>query len=107
MRILGLPRVAEMKERGITLGLGTDGAPTNNRMSMVDEMHLASLPQKARRQDPTALPARTVLRMATIDGARALGWADEIGSLEAGKAVGKQRYQNPKESAAAWLSCRR
>jgi 5-methylthioadenosine/S-adenosylhomocysteine deaminase len=85
MRVLGQPRIADMLDRGIVVGLGTDGAPTNNRMSMVDEIYLASLLQKSLRRDPTALPARRVLEMATIAGARALSWDDEIGSIEAGK----------------------
>jgi 5-methylthioadenosine/S-adenosylhomocysteine deaminase len=54
-------------------------------MSMVDEIYLASLLQKSLRRDPTTLPARQVLAMATIGGARALSWDDEIGSLEVGK----------------------
>ena len=85
MRVLGFPRIADMLERDILVSIGTDGAPCNNRMSMIDEMWLASLLQKAMRNDPTVLPARQVLRMATIDGARALGWDGEIGSLEPGK----------------------
>jgi 5-methylthioadenosine/S-adenosylhomocysteine deaminase len=76
-----------MLDRGITVGLGTDGAPANNRMSLIDEMYVASLLQKGLRGDPTVLPARQVLRMATRDGARALSWDAEIGSLETGKAA--------------------
>jgi 5-methylthioadenosine/S-adenosylhomocysteine deaminase len=87
MRVLGLPRVADMLERGITVGLGTDGAPTNNRMSLIDEMYVASLLQKSIRRDPTAVPARQVVQMATRDGARALSWDDEIGTIETGKAA--------------------
>lgn len=87
MRVLGMPRVADMLERGVTIGLGTDGAPTNNRMSLVDEMYLASLLQKGLRRDPTAISARQVLQMATRDGARALSWDDEIGTIEPGKAA--------------------
>jgi 5-methylthioadenosine/S-adenosylhomocysteine deaminase len=85
MRVLGPPRVADMLERGIVVGLGTDGAPTNNRMSMVDEIYLASLLHKSLRRDPTTLPARQVLAMATIGGARALSWDNETGSIEVGK----------------------
>ena len=85
LRVLGLPRVADMLDAGITLGLGTDGAPANNRMSLVDEMYSASLLQKGLRLDPTVLPAAQVFRMATIDGARALCWDDEIGSLQVAK----------------------
>jgi 5-methylthioadenosine/S-adenosylhomocysteine deaminase len=85
LRVLGLPRVADMLDAGITLGLGTDGAPANNRMSLVDEMYSASLLQKGLRLDPTVLPAAQVFRMATIEGAKALAWDDEIGSLEVSK----------------------
>ncbi|HKQ06772.1 MAG TPA: 5'-deoxyadenosine deaminase [Blastocatellia bacterium] len=80
----GLARVAEMKAQGISVTLGADGAPCNNRLDMFTEMRTAALLQKAL-HGPEALPALTVLRMATTDGARALGLADEIGSIEAGK----------------------
>jgi 5-methylthioadenosine/S-adenosylhomocysteine deaminase len=80
----GIARVAEMIERGISVTIGADGAPCNNRLDMFTEMRAAALLQKVLR-GPEALPALSVLRMATIDGARALGLADEIGSIEAGK----------------------
>ena len=80
----GIAPVAEMLERGISVTLGADGAPCNNRLDMFTEMRTAALLQKARR-GPEALPALKALRMATIDGARALGLADEIGSIEVGK----------------------
>ena len=74
-----------MLEAGVCVGLGTDGAPCNNRMTLVDEMWLAGLINKGRFADPTVLPAEKVLEMVTCDGARAVLWEDEIGSLEAGK----------------------
>jgi 5-methylthioadenosine/S-adenosylhomocysteine deaminase len=80
----GLARVAEMIERGISVSLGADGAACNNRLDMFTEMRLAALIQKVRR-GPQALPAITALRMATIDGARALGLEREVGSIEVGK----------------------
>ena len=80
----GLARVAEMMAQGISVTLGADGAPCNNRLDMFTEMRTAALLQKAL-HGPEALPARSVLKMATTDGARALGLADEIGSVEAGK----------------------
>ena len=80
----GIARVPEMLERGVSVSLGADGAPCNNRLDMFTEMRLAALLQKAR-HSPRAMPALTVLRMATIDGARALGLGDEIGSIEIGK----------------------
>ncbi|CAN1794410.1 5'-deoxyadenosine deaminase [Linum perenne] len=91
MRMLGFAPIKEMLHSGICVSLGTDGAPSNNRMSMVDEMYLASLINKGREvhangtTDPTALPAETVLSMATINGAKTVLWDDEIGSLEVGK----------------------
>jgi 5-methylthioadenosine/S-adenosylhomocysteine deaminase len=80
----GIARIGEMLERGVSVSLGADGAPCNNRLDMLTEMRTAALLQKVSR-GADALPARRVLRMATIDGARALGLDQEIGSLEAGK----------------------
>jgi len=80
----GIARVTEMLARGISVSLGADGAPCNNRLDMFTEMRSAALLQKAL-HGPEVLPADKALRMATIEGARALGIADEIGSLEAGK----------------------
>jgi 5-methylthioadenosine/S-adenosylhomocysteine deaminase len=80
----GLAPVVEMLERGVSVSLGADGAPCNNRLDMFAEMRAAALLQKVRR-GAASLPARRVLRMATIDGARALGLESEIGSLEPGK----------------------
>ncbi len=85
MRVLGFARIPEMLDAGLTVSLGTDGAPCNNRMTIVDEMWLTSLIHKGRLLDPTTMPAETVLQMVTRGGARALLWEDEIGSLEAGK----------------------
>ncbi|HWN99266.1 MAG TPA: 5'-deoxyadenosine deaminase [Blastocatellia bacterium] len=80
----GIARVTEMVERGISVSLGADGAACNNRLDMLTEMRTAGLIQKAL-HGPEALPALRVLRMATIDGARALGLGGEIGSIEVGK----------------------
>ncbi|MCA1633199.1 MAG: 5'-deoxyadenosine deaminase [Acidobacteria bacterium] len=80
----GIPPVAEMLERGVSVSLGADGAACNNRLDMFTEMRTAALLQKVAR-GTTALPAERVLRMATLGGARALGLEDEIGSLETGK----------------------
>ncbi|HEX8091605.1 MAG TPA: 5'-deoxyadenosine deaminase [Blastocatellia bacterium] len=80
----GLARVADMVERGISVSLGADGAACNNRLDMFTEMRMAALVQKALR-GPQALPALTALRMATVDGARALGLGEEVGSIEVGK----------------------
>jgi len=80
----GIAQVSEMLARGISVSLGADGAACNNRLDMFTEMRTAALLQKAF-QGPEALPAGRALRMATIDGARALGLGNEIGSLEVGK----------------------
>lgn len=80
----GIAPIAEMLERGISVSLGADGAPCNNRLNMFTEMRTAALLQKVQ-HGPRALPALTALRMATIHGARALGLGDEIGSIELGK----------------------
>jgi 5-methylthioadenosine/S-adenosylhomocysteine deaminase len=87
LRVLGLPRIADMLDAGVLVGIGTDGAPANNRMSLIDELWAASLLQKGLRLDPTVMDARTAFAMATREGARALGVGEEIGSLEAGKAA--------------------
>src|SRR5215216_3776072 len=80
----GVAPVSELLARGVSVSLGADGAPCNNRLDMFTEMRSAALLQKVSR-GADALPAARVLRMATLDGARALGLEDEIGSIEAGK----------------------
>jgi 5-methylthioadenosine/S-adenosylhomocysteine deaminase len=81
----GFCPVFELHKRGINLALGTDGAASNNDLDMLGEMRSAALLAKGVAADPTALPATEALRMATINGARALGIDDQIGSLKAGK----------------------
>jgi 5-methylthioadenosine/S-adenosylhomocysteine deaminase len=85
LRILGLPRIADLVDAGCVVGLGTDGAPSNNRMSILDEMWAASMVQKALRGDPAAFPSSTVLSMATQWGATALGVGHELGALDVGR----------------------
>ncbi|GER37018.1 5-methylthioadenosine/S-adenosylhomocysteinedeaminase [Striga asiatica] len=91
MRMLGFAPIREMIDAGVCVSLGTDGAPSNNRMSIVDEMYLASLVNKGREvfgkgtTDPTVLPAETILEMATMNGAKSVLWEKEIGSLQVGK----------------------
>jgi 5-methylthioadenosine/S-adenosylhomocysteine deaminase len=80
----GVAPVVEMRQRGISVSLGADGAACNNRLDMFDEMRLAATLQ-AVRHAPGALSARDALWMATREGARALGLEDEIGSIEVGK----------------------
>jgi 5-methylthioadenosine/S-adenosylhomocysteine deaminase len=81
----GIAPVQALLDEGVNVSLGTDGAASNNNLNLFEEMHLAALLQKWLRRDAEALPAREVLRMATIRGARALGLEDRIGSLEVGK----------------------
>jgi 5-methylthioadenosine/S-adenosylhomocysteine deaminase len=81
----GFAPVGRMLEAGIGLGLGTDGAASNNRLDLFQEMRQAALLAKAVAGDAAALPAHQALSLATLGGARALGLADRIGSLVAGK----------------------
>jgi len=80
----GYAPVPEYVEEGVNVALGADGAACNNNLDVFTEMRLAALIHKPR-AGPTAMPAETVLEMATLGGARALGLEDEIGSLEVGK----------------------
>ena len=81
----GISPVTKMLAAGVRMGLGTDGAASNNDLDLWEEMRLAAFLQKVDRMDPTALPAEAVLRMATSGGAEAIGLGDKIGSLEPGK----------------------
>jgi 5-methylthioadenosine/S-adenosylhomocysteine deaminase len=82
----GVAPVVEMIAAGMEVGLGTDGpAGSNNNLDMVEEMASAARLQKVMRNDPKAISAREVLRLATIGGAQVLGLADKIGTLERGK----------------------
>ncbi len=81
----GIAPVPELLSRGICVALGTDGCASNNDLDMLSEMDTAAKLHKVATLDPTAVKAEAVLRMATIDGARALGLADRVGSLEVGK----------------------
>ncbi len=81
----GIAPITDLLDAGVTIGLGTDGAASNNNLDMLEEMRSAALLQKAAREDPTALPAYKALQMATIGGARALGMGEMIGTIETGK----------------------
>ena len=81
----GIAPVADMLAAGVRVGLGTDGAASNNDLDMWEEMRLASFLQKVEQMNPEVLPASTVLRMATSGGATAIGLGDSVGSLEVGK----------------------
>ena len=77
--------LAALKAAGVNVALGTDGAASNNRLDVLAEARLAALIAKVASGDAAALPASVALRMATLDGAAALGLDTHIGSLEAGK----------------------
>jgi 5-methylthioadenosine/S-adenosylhomocysteine deaminase len=83
----GLCPVTRLLDAGVNVALGTDSAASNNRLDLLGEMQTAALLAKQVAGDAAALPAPQALKMATINGARALGLADEIGSLAAGKAA--------------------
>ncbi len=81
----GVAPVTDMRAAGLVVGLGTDGAASNNDLDMFEAMRQAAFLHKLARKDPRAVPAGEALAMATIDGARVLNMADRIGSLEPGK----------------------
>jgi 5-methylthioadenosine/S-adenosylhomocysteine deaminase len=80
----GIANIPRYDRFGVRVSLGADGAPCNNNLDAFVEMRLAALIQKPI-HGPTAMPAPRVLRLATLDGARALGIDDQVGSLEVGK----------------------
>ena len=81
----GVAPIPEFLSAGVNVGLGTDGAASNNTLDMFETMKFAALIQKQHRWDPQVLPAQTVFDFATIMGAKALGIEKEIGSIEEGK----------------------
>lgn len=81
----GFARVEDMLKKGVNVGLGTDGSASNNNLNMFEEINLAALINKGYTGDTTSIPATTAVKMATINGARALGIDKEVGTLEVGK----------------------
>jgi len=81
----GIAPVPDMIAKGMKVGLGTDGCASNNNLDLFGEMDMAAKLHKASKLDPTVMDAQTLVKMATIDGARALGLEKITGSLEAGK----------------------
>jgi len=81
----GVSPVPEMIAHGITVGLGTDGCASNNNLDLFAEMDSAAKLHKVFTKDPTVMDAKTVVKMVTIEGAKAIGAGDVIGSLEPGK----------------------
>ncbi|MGZ3608180.1 MAG: amidohydrolase [Syntrophales bacterium] len=80
----GVAPIPEMMGAGVTVGLGTDGCASNNNLDMFQEMDTAAKLHKVAKLDPTVMDARTVVRMATCEGAKALGMENIVGSLKAG-----------------------
>ncbi|QEL54236.1 TRZ/ATZ family hydrolase [Chromobacterium paludis] len=81
----GIAPIGKMLDAGIAVGIGTDGAASNNKLDMLAETRLAALLAKVGTLDPTTVPAATAIRMATLNGARALGIDGKTGSVKAGK----------------------
>ncbi len=81
----GVAPIQEMLNRGIDVSLGTDGAASNNSLDLFQEMKNASLLQKIKNKDASAVKAKEILEMATINGAKALGKDHQLGSIEEGK----------------------
>ncbi|WP_031515334.1 amidohydrolase [Desulfofalx alkaliphila] len=80
----GIAPVNKMIQAGVTVGLGTDGASSNNNLDMLEEMRSATLLQKVSTMDPTVLPAYDALEMATAKGAKVLGLEEQVGRLKPG-----------------------
>lgn len=80
----GIAPIPAMLEAGVKVGLGTDGAASNNDLDMWEEMRLAALLNKGKLNDPTVVPASAALKMATAGGAEAVGLGDTTGTLKAG-----------------------
>ena len=81
----GVAPIPKLLEKGVTVGLGTDGCASNNDLDMFMEMDTTAKIHKVATLDPTVMDAKTVLKMATTGGAKVLGLDDRIGSIEAGK----------------------
>jgi 5-methylthioadenosine/S-adenosylhomocysteine deaminase len=83
----GIAPIPRLLQKGVTVGLGTDGAASNNDLDLFGEMDTTAKIHKVAEMDSTVMDARTVLKMTTIDGARVLGLDDRIGSIETGKSA--------------------
>jgi len=81
----GVADIPKYMQAGLNVAMGTDGCSSNNTLNMFKEMTICSYTQKVRAMDPTVLPAMDILKMATVNGAKAIGRANEIGTLEVGK----------------------
>jgi 5-methylthioadenosine/S-adenosylhomocysteine deaminase len=81
----GFAPVEKMIKKGINVALGTDGPSSNNNLNMFEEINLAAIINKSVNHDATSIPAITAIKMATVNGAKALGLEKEIASIEVGK----------------------
>jgi len=81
----GILKIKDLMDLGVTVGIGTDGPASNNTLDMFKDMKFAALLQKVCYMDPTIMPVKQALKMATVDGAKALGLENTVGSLENGK----------------------
>ena len=81
----GVAPVPEFQKYGVNVSIGTDGSTTNNTLDMFAEMKILGLLQKSSRWDPTVAAAQELLDFATVNGAKAVGMQDSIGSIEPGK----------------------
>ncbi|WGI16642.1 amidohydrolase [Methanonatronarchaeum sp. AMET-Sl] len=81
----GIAPIPELLSKDVSIALGTDGAASNNSLDLFSEMKLAALLHKSSKMDPTTVPAEEALKMATINGAKAFGLEDSLGSIEVGK----------------------
>jgi 5-methylthioadenosine/S-adenosylhomocysteine deaminase len=82
---LGAAKIKDLLDLGVNVGLGTDGPASNNSLDMFETMKIATLLQKLIYLNPTVMPAYEVLKVATINGAKALGLRENVGSLQIGK----------------------
>lgn len=98
----GTHPLIDMQNRGVILGFGTDGSSSNNNLSVLKDMQIAALVQKLDRMDPQVLTAKEAFKMATIQGAKALNWEKDIGSLEIGKKADLVLWDLDKPHLAPW-----
>jgi len=80
----GIANIPRMLEKGINVTLGTDGTASNNNLNLIEEMHIAALIHKGINKNPVLVNAEQIIKMATINGAKAIGFENEIGSIKAG-----------------------
>jgi len=95
----GVAPVPDMLKHGVTVGLGTDGCASNNNLDLFQEMDTAAKLHKVHRLDPTVMNAETVLKMATCEGAKALGMGTS-GGLPETRSEGRSHHPRPQQTAS-------